>query len=62
MESTKNIVGVLISIISLLADPNCSSPANVDAGVRVDQDYICYRKVIDIVTLLGRISEESTAI
>ena len=26
-------VGVLVSIISLLADPNCSSPANVDAGV-----------------------------
>lgn len=26
-------LGVLVSIISLLADPNCSSPANVDAGV-----------------------------
>jgi ubiquitin-protein ligase len=29
----KQSIGVLVSIISLLADPNCSSPANVDAGV-----------------------------
>ncbi|KAL1933088.1 hypothetical protein VTP01DRAFT_8766 [Rhizomucor pusillus] len=30
---TQSVESVLISIISLLADPNCSSPANVDAGV-----------------------------
>ncbi|KAG2205591.1 hypothetical protein INT46_005511 [Mucor plumbeus] len=30
---TQSVESVLVSIISLLADPNCSSPANVDAGV-----------------------------
>ncbi|KAG0164806.1 hypothetical protein DFQ28_010155 [Apophysomyces sp. BC1034] len=30
---TQSVESVLMSIISLLADPNCSSPANVDAGV-----------------------------
>jgi hypothetical protein len=35
------MIGVLVSIISLLADPNCSSPANVDAGV-------AYRKNRDL--------------
>ncbi|KAI9346671.1 ubiquitin-conjugating enzyme/RWD-like protein [Pilaira anomala] len=34
-------ISVLVSIISLLADPNCSSPANVDAGV-------AYRKNRDV--------------
>ncbi|KAI9274748.1 ubiquitin-conjugating enzyme/RWD-like protein [Phascolomyces articulosus] len=37
--------GVLISIISLLADPNCSSPANVDAGVAYRKD----REVFDSI-------------
>lgn len=30
------LTGVLISIVSLFADPNCSSPANVDAGVSIE--------------------------
>ncbi|KAI7887320.1 hypothetical protein K492DRAFT_170244 [Lichtheimia hyalospora FSU 10163] len=30
---TQSVESVLISIVSLFADPNCSSPANVDAGV-----------------------------
>ncbi|EIE78961.1 hypothetical protein RO3G_03666 [Rhizopus delemar RA 99-880] len=37
--------GVLVSIISLLADPNCSSPANVDAGV----DYRKNRDVFESI-------------
>ncbi|ORE03255.1 UBC-like protein [Rhizopus microsporus var. microsporus] len=37
--------GVLVSIISLLADPNCSSPANVDAGV----DYRKNRELFESI-------------
>ncbi|KAJ2959352.1 hypothetical protein NQZ79_g5115 [Umbelopsis isabellina] len=36
--SFPSFLGVLMSIISLLADPNCSSPANVDAGVAYRKD------------------------
>ncbi|GAB5593884.1 Ubiquitin-conjugating enzyme subunit [Umbelopsis nana] len=35
---TQSVESVLMSIISLLADPNCSSPANVDAGVAYRKD------------------------
>ncbi|CAO3669618.1 unnamed protein product [Umbelopsis vinacea] len=35
---TQSVESVLMSIISLLADPNCSSPANVDAGVEYRKD------------------------
>jgi hypothetical protein len=31
---TQSVESILLSIVSLLNDPNCSSPANVDAGVR----------------------------
>lgn len=49
-----NIVkkGVLVSIISLLADPNCSSPANVDAGVSF---YLIYKKQLLIVLFRSHI-------
>jgi ubiquitin-conjugating enzyme E2 R len=30
---TQSVESILLSIISLISDPNCSSPANVDAGV-----------------------------
>ncbi|KAJ1540305.1 hypothetical protein HK405_011430, partial [Cladochytrium tenue] len=30
---TQTVESILLSIVSLLNDPNCSSPANVDAGV-----------------------------
>ena len=30
---TQNVQSVLLSVISMIADPNCSSPANVDASV-----------------------------
>lgn len=31
---TQSVESILISVVSLLNDPNCSSPANVDAGVK----------------------------
>lgn len=31
---TQSVESILLSVVSLLADPNPSSPANVDAGVR----------------------------
>ena len=34
---------VLLSIVSLLDDAECSSPANVDAGVLLRKDYEAYR-------------------
>ncbi|CAO3691223.1 unnamed protein product [Rhizopus stolonifer] len=42
---TQSVESVLVSIISLLADPNCSSPANVDAGV----DYRKNREVFECI-------------
>lgn len=30
---TQNVKSILLSVISMIADPNCSSPANVDASV-----------------------------
>jgi ubiquitin-conjugating enzyme E2 R len=30
---TQSVESILLSVISLINDPNCSSPANVDAGV-----------------------------
>ena len=35
---------VLLSIISLLDDAECSSPANVDAGVMLRKDLEAYKK------------------
>ncbi|KAI9495360.1 ubiquitin-conjugating enzyme/RWD-like protein [Zychaea mexicana] len=43
---TQSVESVLISIISLLADPNCSSPANVDAGVAYRKDRELFDSIV----------------
>ncbi|KAI8384574.1 ubiquitin-conjugating enzyme/RWD-like protein [Radiomyces spectabilis] len=43
---TQSVESVLMSIISLLADPNCSSPANVDAGVAYRKDRELYDSIV----------------
>ncbi len=40
----QRVESVLISIISLLDDAECSSPANVDAGVMLRKDFTGYKK------------------
>lgn len=48
-EKWRPILGVeqvLISVISLLADPNCESPANIDASVQFQKDPDGYKKKI----------------
>ena len=40
----QRVESVLISIISLLDDAECSSPANVDAGVMLRKDFAGYKK------------------
>jgi ubiquitin-conjugating enzyme E2 R len=37
---------VLVSVLSLLDDAECSSPANVDAGVMLRDDLEQYQKVV----------------
>ncbi|OAJ39352.1 hypothetical protein BDEG_23205 [Batrachochytrium dendrobatidis JEL423] len=39
---TQTVESILLSVVSLLNDPNCSSPANVDAGVMYRQDHDQY--------------------
>lgn len=39
---TQSVESILISIVSLMGDPNCSSPANVDAGVMYRLDREAY--------------------
>lgn len=43
---TQTVESILISVISLLVDPNCSSPANVDAGVVYRNDRAGYNSII----------------
>jgi ubiquitin-conjugating enzyme E2 R len=43
---TQSVESILLSIVSLLSDPNCSSPANVDAGVMFRKDPSEYKKII----------------
>ncbi|KAI8971475.1 ubiquitin-conjugating enzyme/RWD-like protein [Mycotypha africana] len=43
---TQSVESVLVSIISLLADPNCSSPANVDAGVAYRKDRAVFEAIV----------------
>lgn len=43
---TQSVESILISVISLLVDPNCSSPANVDAGVLYRKDRKEYDSII----------------
>lgn len=40
----QRVESVLLSIISLLDDAECSSPANVDAGVLLRKDREAYKR------------------
>jgi len=42
---TQSVSTILLSVISLLSDPNFSSPANVDASVRLSFLCGCFTKV-----------------
>ncbi|KAI8925727.1 ubiquitin-conjugating enzyme/RWD-like protein, partial [Entophlyctis helioformis] len=42
---TQSVESILLSIVSLLNDPNCSSPANVDAGVMYRQNRKQYDEI-----------------
>lgn len=42
----QRVESVLISILSLLDDPEVSSPANVDAGVTLRKDPETYRRLV----------------
>ncbi|KAG9307205.1 hypothetical protein G9A89_017033 [Geosiphon pyriformis] len=43
---TQSVESILVSIVSLLVDPNCSSPANVDAGVLYRKDRESYNAIV----------------
>ncbi|KAF7185674.1 Ubiquitin-conjugating enzyme E2-34 kDa [Pseudocercospora fuligena] len=43
----QRVESVLISILSLLDDAECSSPANVDAGVQLRKDLAGYKKRVE---------------
>ena len=48
-ERWRPIIGVeaiLLSVISMLADPNLSSPANIDAAVQMKNDFNAYKKKV----------------
>lgn len=48
-EKWRPILGVehiLLSVMSILADPNCNSPANVDASVEYQKDYNTYKRKV----------------
>lgn len=43
---TQSVETVLLSIVSLMLDPNCSSPANVDAGKLFRENMKEYNKIV----------------
>ncbi|KAL3899017.1 MAG: hypothetical protein SGCHY_002337, partial [Lobulomycetales sp.] len=43
---TQSVESILLSIISLINDPNCSSPANVDAGVMYRNNPDEYKAIV----------------
>jgi len=43
---TQSVESILLSVISLLTDPNVSSPANVDAGVMYRNDRKQYDQIV----------------
>ncbi|KND01934.1 uncharacterized protein SPPG_02441 [Spizellomyces punctatus DAOM BR117] len=43
---TQSVESVLLSILSLLNDPNCSSPANVNAGVLYRKDRGAFEEIV----------------
>ncbi len=48
-ERWRPVLGVeqiLVSVISMLADPNCDSPANIDAGVMCRNNPEEYKKKV----------------
>lgn len=45
-KPAQSAVSVLLSIISMIADPNPDSPANVDAGKMFRDDYDQYKKIV----------------
>lgn len=46
---TQTVGTVLLSVISMLNDPNTSSPANVDASVRINTKHRGFTKLIIII-------------
>lgn len=51
---TQTVETVLISIVSLLSDPNVSSPANIEAAVAYTKDRDHFDKVVREEVLLSR--------
>ncbi len=48
-EKWRPVLGVeqvLISVRSMLSEPNCDSPANVDASVQYKTDPAAYKKAV----------------
>ncbi|KAJ3309946.1 hypothetical protein HDV04_005515 [Boothiomyces sp. JEL0838] len=43
---TQSVESILLSVVSLINDPNCSSPANVDAGVMYRKDRDQYNAIV----------------
>ena len=37
---------IMVSVISMLNEPNADSPANIDAGVQFRNDYQAYKKKV----------------
>jgi ubiquitin-conjugating enzyme E2 G1 len=53
-ERWRPVLGVeqiLISVISMLNEPNCDSPANIDAGVHLRNDKEAYKKKVRALVL-----------
>jgi len=53
-ERWRPILGVeqiLVSVISMLNEPNCDSPANIDAGVHLRKDPEGYKKKVRTLVL-----------
>ena len=58
-ERWRPVLGVeqiLVSVISMLADPNCDSPANIDAGVQFRKNKKDYEKKVRM--LVNKSAEE----
>jgi len=45
-KPAQSVVSVLLSIISMIADPNCESPANVDAGKLFRENKDEFKKIV----------------
>ena len=45
-SSSQNVNSILMSIISILAEPNFESPANIDASNEWKNDYNSYKKKV----------------